>query len=131
VRGLADSFSSDGLLAVVLDPIDNTKAAGGVGVLRSFEVATGLPVASTGTHVYTAAALGAAGSRFFVLEATPDTTLVSGFSFALTTQDLRSPATATEIAVGVEVVTVDATRAHTIYSFGAGSSLEGVWVAPL
>jgi hypothetical protein len=123
---LADSFSSDGSLAVVLDPIDNTKAAGGVGVLRSFDIRTGAPVASTGSRVYTAVALGSAGgisSRFLVVEATPDPSLVSGFSFGLTTQDLRSSANGTEIGAGVEAVTVDATRTHAVYSFAAGSPL--------
>jgi hypothetical protein len=56
---------------------------------------------------------------------------VSSFAFGLNTQDLRSGADGTDIATGLEVVTVDASRTHAVYSFAAASPLAGVWAAPL
>jgi hypothetical protein len=129
---LNDAFSADGTVALALDPVDNSVAAGGVGPLRAFDVATGAPLTTVGTRVYTTVALPTdAGTRFLVVDATPDTALASGFAFGLTTQNPAQNGAPSEISVGVEALTVDATRAHVVYSFATSSPLAGIWVGTL
>jgi hypothetical protein len=129
-----DSFTPDGTLALVLDPIDLSQAAGGVGTLRVFGVADGAPVASFGSHVLTAVALGkgsGAGSRFLFVDSTPDQGLLTGYAYALYTRSLGASDAATSVAKGAEQIAVDFARTNAVFSFASSGSNAGVWVAPL
>jgi hypothetical protein len=131
---LYDSFSPDGRLALAIDPIDNSAAAGGVGPLRIFDLASGAPVATFGAPVYTTIALdtdAGQGTRLLVVEATPDAVLANGQALSLYTRGVGPTDAPHEVAVGVEQLAVESSRRRVVFSFEPHSPVAGIWVAPI
>jgi hypothetical protein len=126
---LFDSFSPDGKLALVLDPIDLKTTSGGVGTVHVFDVASGAAVASFGTNVLTAAAIDAA--RFVILDATPAQGLSTSFAYGISTRTLAASDAPSYVARGAENVDVDLATKISAFSFAGDGPLSGVWVAPL
>jgi hypothetical protein len=132
---LFDSFTRGGSFGLVIDPIDNSTAAGGVGSIHVFDLASGAMVSSFEETAYTT--VGVAGNevglatRFMLVAATPDSTLSGGQAFTLSTRSLDPKDRASEIAVGVERLSVDSTRTRAVFSFAMTSPWAGIWVAPL
>jgi hypothetical protein len=128
-----DNFTPDTTYAMVLDPIDDSETAGGVGPLHVFPLDGGADY-RLGGPVWTVVALGTgsgAQSRFLFVESTPSPTLLTGYAYTLYTRSLDPTAASTMIAEGVEWLGANEALTQVVYSIPGAGPLAGVWIAPL
>jgi hypothetical protein len=128
-----DNFTPDSTYAMVLDPIDDSETAGGVGPLHVFPLDGGADY-RLGGAVWTVLALGTGSgvqSRFLFIESTPSPTLLTGYAYTLYTRSLDPTDTPTVIAEGVEWLGLDEALTQVVYSIPGTGPFGGVWVAPL
>jgi roadblock/LC7 domain-containing protein len=132
---LYDSFTPDGHYALVLDPIDNSQAADGEGPIKVLDLDDGSTVTSFGTAVYTAFALGGAGtgtsSRFMFVDAVADASYATGWIYGMTTRDLTPSAMPATVASGAENFAIDLKRGRGVVSFNGTDDTAGLWAIAL